>query len=302
MRVTWTALVVLGLALWALALEPGPPYNYVNTARIDFAALERDLLTEINRLRAGRGLPACAASPRLYDYTKNHSRRMALQQKLTPVDLTPLTEARAGSDPIAFWEGLRARVASVPDLGALGRVAAGWAQDPEAASDLLSGHCNQIAAGINADRAGVFYVAVVMAAAVPQEDDMARLEQAVLTAVNDLRARRGLRPLQASQGLAGVAREHSRNMAVGYFFGHTDGRGLDVVGRLRANGFSRWQACAENIACNQGQRDPAQTAVAGWLASPPHAAALLQGDFTHTGVGVARALDETYYFTQVFIK
>ena len=55
----------------------------------------------------------------------------------------------------------------------------------------------------------------------------------------------------------------------------------------------------ENVATNQGFPDPAETAVQGWLDSPPHRENI-EGDFNLAGVGIAENADGLFYFTQIF--
>jgi len=51
----------------------------------------------------------------------------------------------------------------------------------------------------------------------------------------------------------------------------------------------------------ENQRDDTVTvAVDGWLGSPHHRENI-EGNFDRTGVGVARARDGTWYYTQIFI-
>jgi uncharacterized protein YkwD len=72
----------------------------------------------------------------------------------------------------------------------------------------------------------------------------------------------------------------------------------------RANEAERhydYSEIAENVALNNYPRPRAvAVAVDGWLHSPHHLANI-EGNFDRTGVGIARAANGTYYFTQLFI-
>ena len=61
---------------------------------------------------------------------------------------------------------------------------------------------------------------------------------------------------------------------------------------------------AENVAGVRGyaQEDVARAIVDGWLNSPPHLEAI-EGDFTHTGVGVSvDTVSGVIYATQIFVR
>jgi uncharacterized protein YkwD len=57
---------------------------------------------------------------------------------------------------------------------------------------------------------------------------------------------------------------------------------------------------AENVAVNQGYRNPASEAVRGWLASRGHRENI-EGPYQSTGVGVASDAAGNVYFTQIFV-
>lgn len=57
---------------------------------------------------------------------------------------------------------------------------------------------------------------------------------------------------------------------------------------------------AENVAFDQGHRDPAAEAVSGWLASRGHRENI-EGPYELTGVGVVSYASGEVYFTQIFV-
>lgn len=126
----------------------------------------------------------------------------------------------------------------------------------------------------------------------------ASLEQAVHTQVNQYRASLGLPPLALDSRISNQARTHSQNMANGVVpFSH-DGfqariQELAKVITLRA--------AAENVAYNQGYRDPATQAVQGWLKSTGHLSNI-KANYNLTGIGIAKNSQGKYYFTQIFIR
>jgi uncharacterized protein YkwD len=126
----------------------------------------------------------------------------------------------------------------------------------------------------------------------------AALEQAIHDRVNQYRVQKGLSPLTLDARISQPAREHSRAMASGEVpFSH-DGfdQRIETIARSIP-----YRTAAENVAYNQGYREPVAQAVEGWINSPGHRVNM-EGNFDLTGVGVARTADGKYYFTQIFIR
>ena len=115
--------------------------------------------------------------------------------------------------------------------------------------------------------------------------------------VNEHRIAIGLQPLEYSEALATIARQHSQAIATGYeFFSHD---GFEERKRM-AQGFVRLETFAENLALNNSSPTSAPTdAVAGWLDSPGHRKNI-EGQFNLTGIGCAQGKDGVFYFTQLF--
>ncbi len=128
----------------------------------------------------------------------------------------------------------------------------------------------------------------------------ASLEARFHELVNADRARHHLIQLERDPGLDAVARAHSADMAQRRYLAHVNPEGLNPVRRIEAAGFEGFTLAAENA----GQTDrgePAREILEGWIASPVHRRNLHAPPFNHTGVGVARAPDGTWYFTQLYI-
>jgi uncharacterized protein YkwD len=134
--------------------------------------------------------------------------------------------------------------------------------------------------------------------AVPPAPDFRDLEQYVARLVNAYRSRRGMHSLRYDTLVAAIARAHSREMAAGRVpLGH---EGFDE----RANAVERveqFTEMAENVALNDYGRDrTVAVAMRGWLARPHHLENI-EGPYTVTGVGVARARDGTFFYTEIFV-
>jgi uncharacterized protein YkwD len=136
------------------------------------------------------------------------------------------------------------------------------------------------------------------ATATAAETDTRELERAVAHLINAHRVSRHLAALRYDSAVAAIARGHSVEMA-----SHRVPMGHDGFAR-RADAVQRRMAfdeIAENVALND--YPPARTvdvAVRGWLHSPHHLENI-EGPFTVTGVGVVRASDGTFYYTQLFV-
>jgi uncharacterized protein YkwD len=116
----------------------------------------------------------------------------------------------------------------------------------------------------------------------PQSGD-ATAEAAVLTLVNQERAKAGCAPLSVDARLATAARAHSADMANRNYFAHDTPEGVNVGTRVTNAGY-RWSAVGENIA--KGQPDAAAVMQA-WMNSPGHRANILNCRFTNIGIGLA---------------
>jgi uncharacterized protein YkwD len=126
--------------------------------------------------------------------------------------------------------------------------------------------------------------------------DAATLETSVFQQINQYRASQNLPALTRNSPIDNQARIHSQNMASGKVaFGH-DG----FSARAKATGIA-YSGVAENVAYNQGSRDPATTAVQGWLKSSGHLTNI-KGNYNQTGIGVASNSKGQIYFTQIFLR
>jgi uncharacterized protein YkwD len=108
-------------------------------------------------------------------------------------------------------------------------------------------------------------------------------------------------PLQWDGRLAAIARLHSEEMAREGFFGHEGMDGSQPSNRVSRAGV-QWRSTGENIAkC----RDVAE-AEALFMDEPRfqqnHRGNILNPQYTHVGIGIARGPDGTLYITQEFVQ
>jgi uncharacterized protein YkwD len=134
-----------------------------------------------------------------------------------------------------------------------------------------------------------------------QNSELIEMERKAFNLLNQKRTEIGHAPLVWSDNIAKVARLHSSNMANYKFFSHSGLDGLTVDGRADSLGFKKWRAIGENIAYNRGFDNPVEFTVERWMLSSSHKKNLLDPRWKEAAVGIAKASDDTYYFTEVFI-
>lgn len=118
----------------------------------------------------------------------------------------------------------------------------------------------------------------------------------VLSLVNEIRRRYGLKELVWDDALARVGREHCMDMAARGYFDHNTPEGLTPFDRMKNAGISFF-AAAENIAA--GQTDPAD-AVDSWMGSEGHRENILNPLFGKMGAGIYQGGDYGFYWSQEF--
>jgi len=121
------------------------------------------------------------------------------------------------------------------------------------------------------------------------------IEQQVLTLTNQERAKAGLKALVADGPLMDSARAKSTDMRTNNYFSHNSPTLGSPFDQMKARGIS-YRAAAENIA--MGQRSAAEV-VQAWMESPGHRANIMNGSYTHIGIGYDA---NGHYWTQQFIQ
>lgn len=117
-----------------------------------------------------------------------------------------------------------------------------------------------------------------------------QFEQEVLQLVNQVRKRRGLKPLVLHPELTNAARYHAKDMAVDNYFEHDsydrlkNGRKKRVgsfTDRLESFSSTRWFGWAENIA--MGHTSP-KSVMQSWMRSSGHRVNLLNAKYKYIGI------------------
>lgn len=124
---------------------------------------------------------------------------------------------------------------------------------------------------------------------------ISNIEQQVLTLTNQERSKGGLKPLATDALLMDSARAKSADMSKNNYFSHTSPTLGSPFDQMKAKGI-QYKAAAENIA--MGQKTAAEV-VKGWMESPGHRANIMNGNFTHIGIGYDA---NGNYWTQQFIQ
>lgn len=119
--------------------------------------------------------------------------------------------------------------------------------------------------------------------------------RAVLSIVNEERAKYGLQSLSWDASLAKAADVRARETET--LFSHTRPNGSSCFTVLNEMNIS-YMGCGENIA--YGQMTP-QEVMNAWMNSEGHRNNILDPNYTKLGVGCYRASNGTYYWTQLFI-
>jgi uncharacterized YkwD family protein len=133
---------------------------------------------------------------------------------------------------------------------------------------------------------------------IPPNESLTGYEQQVLTLTNQERQKEGLSPCAGSDtNLNRSARAKSEDMAANNYFSHDSPTYGDPFAMMRNFGV-QYQSAGENIA--MGQPTP-QEVVTAWMNSPGHRKNIMNGAYTHLGVGYVLKNGKAYW-TQQFIS
>lgn len=121
-------------------------------------------------------------------------------------------------------------------------------------------------------------------------------EQEVFNLINKQRTNNGLTALKIDSEVQRVARIKAQDMVDNNYFSHnspTYGSPFDMLKSLKIS----YKTAGENIAANSSNSG----AVNSWMNSSGHKANILNGNYTHTGIGVVSSSKYGKIFVQMFI-
>lgn len=150
---------------------------------------------------------------------------------------------------------------------------------------------------LNPNLAGDAIIYPKQAITIPSNENISGFEQQVLQLTNQKRQEAGLSPCAGNDSnLNRSARAKSQDMANNNYFSHDSPTYGDPFAMMRNFGV-QYQSAGENIA--MGQPTP-QEVVTAWMNSPGHRKNIMNGSFTHLGIGYVLQNGRAYW-TQQFI-
>jgi uncharacterized protein YkwD len=132
-----------------------------------------------------------------------------------------------------------------------------------------------------------------------------RLAADLLAESNRTRGTAGLPALSGCAELDSAAEEYARELAARQVLDHSSAvAGRENVGLRVAAVRVNWTQVAENLFSYTGAASDqlARRTIMAWLNSPGHRENLLDRTYTHTGLGVARDVDGTWYVVQLYVQ
>lgn len=128
---------------------------------------------------------------------------------------------------------------------------------------------------------------------------LANLESVLHITINDIRDAQGLRRLTRDPALDAVARAHSQDMAARHYLAHQTPEGLNPPDRMKRAGVTGYTLAGENVGTTS-RLDPNREIVVAWMDSTAHRDNILAPVFNMTGIGIARAADGSFFYTQLY--
>lgn len=130
-----------------------------------------------------------------------------------------------------------------------------------------------------------------------QTSSMNTNEKEVFDLINKQRTDNGLKALKIDEEVQRVVRIKAQDMVDNNYFFHnspTYGSPFDMLKSFKVS----YKSAAENIAGNSSNSG----AVTSWMNSSGHKANILNGNYTHTGIGVVSSSKYGKIFVQMFIS
>jgi len=127
----------------------------------------------------------------------------------------------------------------------------------------------------------------------PNAANAAAAAQATLCLINEIRTAHHLRPLQPNPQLGAVATSQVRTMVRWDYFADVRPTGQTPMSLIATTAYRARGAelsVGQNIAWGSGSLSSPSRIVSAWMASPPHRAIILTGEYRDAGVAVKPAL------------
>lgn len=130
------------------------------------------------------------------------------------------------------------------------------------------------------------------------DDALKNKEQQMLDLINQERIVRNLKPLTIDPSLTVAARGHSQEMITLNYFSHESPITGNLEARIKNAGVKGWAIIGENLA---GAQD-VKVAHDALMKSEGHRKNILNPNYTHIGIGIAKGSQYGKMFTQNFVK
>jgi len=262
-------------------------YAFLAQPSVSQADVRQDLLRLINAERSRVGSPPLRLNDSLSKAAQQHadeiSRNGDFQKGSSETMRNRLQQA--GYHAYEWTENL---IQSGADSGGL---LSYWKRrNPSTFQDLMDERYRDIGFGLARLDGTPLYSFLF---AVPQADyfaretsgirDPAAVREEMLTRVNAVRKKEGLKALRLNSVLGKAAQGHAEDMLARGYFDHESPSGTTVRERSRKAGYD-WAAIGENIAF--GQTSVGEV-IETWMDSPGHRKNILSRNFTELGVGLA---------------
>ncbi len=126
--------------------------------------------------------------------------------------------------------------------------------------------------------------------------------QQVLGILIDARRAANLADPQLDLLLVDLASQRSADMASRNYFSHVTPEGTTIFDVLDTSGATWWFAGEIIARNNYSPEQTAAVAAEAYLSSPPHRAVIMDGQYSHVGIGHGVDAQGMHYYTVVFVR
>ena len=136
----------------------------------------------------------------------------------------------------------------------------------------------------------------------PVDEKIAAMEKLAFDLLNEARQKENREPLIWSDKLAGIARQHSQDMANHAFFSIKPLGDRKLTDLVVEAGVKKWLSVGRLIATNAGAENPVEKTVDRWLSSKERRRYVFENAWSETGIGIVIAENGRFYLTQDFLS